>query len=58
MNVTSLPSNPVTVTSVLPEPPLQMATGKVALYVLLGAPFSMISTWIEWKVNISKGKQI
>ena len=47
LKVAVLPSALVTVISVLPEPPWQMATGKVALYVLLGAAFSMISTCME-----------
>lgn len=58
MNTTSSPSASITVISIFPEPPSKMATGKVALYLLLGTPFSMTSTWMEWKVKISKGKQI
>ena len=58
LKVAVLPSALVTVISVFPVPPRQMATGKVALYVLLGLPFSVTSTCIEWKVKISREKRI
>ena len=47
LKVAVVPMVSVTVISVFPVPPWQMATGKVALYVLLGAAFSMTSTWME-----------
>ena len=54
LKVAVVPFASVAVISVLPEPPAQMATGKAALYVLLGSPFSMTSTWMKWKVKISE----
>lgn len=44
LKVAVLPSEAATVTSVLPEAPLQMAMRKAALYMLLGVPFSITST--------------